>query len=556
MSATVVYDPAGFALPESQRRVIRRFIYLGFFAMGVGVLHGVAQALSYAGVDIVKYWPGLHSYYEGLTIHGVANAIFLTFSFGNAFLLLMTARAVSRPLNGRLLAASFWAMVLGVLLAGWAMVTNRATVLYTAYAPLQAHWTFYLGLVFVVISTWLTSACIFIAVAQWRREHRGERIPLLAYMTVTSWAMWDIASIGVAVSFLGFLLPWSIGILPKVDPLLNRTLFWFTGHAIVYAWLLPAYVSWYALVPRQAGGKVVSDVLARTAFLLFLLVSIPVGLHHQFTDPGISTKMKAVQGVLTFVIFWPSLATAFSVMAGLEMGGRRHGGRGLLGWIRTLPWNDPSLTAQLLAMLTFVLGGITGLVNASYIMNQLVHNTAWIPGHFHMTVGSAVALSFMGISYWLIPYLTGHGLWSRRLAIAQSWIYTIGVLALARGLISGGLEGMPRRTFIARATYTQPGWHLAGMLTGIGGSLMFIGAVLFLVNLVMTVFVGSSTEPVPQDVPYSEVVAPAERAGWQLSLDRIGMWVVVAIVLIVIAYGPVFVMDMPPHLTSPGFRIY
>jgi len=368
--------------------------------------------------------------------------------------------------------------------------------------------------------------------------------------------MWDLASIGVAVSFLGFLIPWSLGILPKVDPLLNRTLFWFTGHAIVYAWLLPAYISWYALVPRQAGGKIPSDTLARTVFLMFLIVSVPTGLHHQYTDPGISTKMKAFQGLITFVIFWPSLATAFSVMASLEMGGRRRGGRGLLGWIRTLPWSDPSLSAQLLAMLTFVLGGITGLINASYIMNQVIHNTTWVPGHFHMTVGSAVALSFMGIAYWLVPYLSGKGLWSRKLAVAQGWIYAIGVFIFARGMISGGLEGMPRRTFMAAATYSQPGWKLAGMLTGIGGSLMFIGAILFLVILVMTAVKGSAASQVPQDVPYSEVLTAPKTSGWELKLDNLWWWLLAAVVLIVIAYGPAFYRLLPPHLTSPGYRVY
>lgn len=556
MTSTVVQDPSGFELPADQRRVLSWFVYLGFAALAAGVTNGLAQAVSYAGIDITGYFPFLKTYYQGLTMHGVANALVFTFAFGNAFLMLMTARGLNRALPGALVKASFWVMLAGVASTFYAIVSNHASVLYTSYAPLQAHWTYYAGLVLVVISTWLASAAMFVTLARWRREHPGERIPLLAYISVVSWMMWDLASIGVAVSFLGFLIPWSLGILPKVDPLLNRTLFWFTGHAIVYAWLLPAYVSWYALVPRQAGGKVVSDRLARVAFLMFLIVSVPTGLHHQYTDPGVSQGMKAFQGLITFVIFWPSLATAFSVMAGLEMGGRRHGGTGLLGWIRKLPWSDPSLTAQMLAMLTFVLGGITGLINASYVMNQVIHNTTWIPGHFHMTVGSAVALSFMGITYWLIPYLTGRALWSRKLAVAQSWIYTVGILIFARGMISGGLAGMPRRTFIARAAYSLPPWHLAGVLTGIGGTLMFLGAVLFLVILAMTVLGAGGTAGVPTDVPYSEVLTPAATAGWEVNLDKLRWWLLAAIVLVVLAYAPAFLMEMPPNFVSPGFRLY
>ena len=50
-------------------------------------------------------------------------------------------------------------------------------------------------------------------------------------------------------------------------------------------------------------------------------------------------------------------------------------------------------------------------------------------------------------------------------------MYTIGILIFARGMISGGLHGMPRRTFMAQATYYDPAWRLPGILTGVGGTL-------------------------------------------------------------------------------------
>jgi cytochrome c oxidase subunit 1 len=123
-------------------------------------------------------------------------------------------------------------------------------------------------------------------------------------------------------------------------------------------------------------------------------------------------------------------------------------------------------------------------------------------------------------------------------------------------MISGGLRGMPRRTFIVEATYTLPGWHLAGIITAIGGSLMFIGALLFLWILLMTVLRGSATEPVPQDVPYSEVLTAPARSGWEVRLDQLRWWVLAAVVLIVIAYGPAFAAQFPLHLVSPGYRLY
>ena len=552
MSTPMVYDPSGFELESSAKRAIRWTIYVGYIALLAGIFHGLAQALSYAKIDILEYFPGLRGYYQGLTAHGVANAIIFTFSFANGFLPLMVARATGRQLVRSLVWLSFAVLVLGNLLVIYAVVSNQASVLYTAYAPLKAHWTFYVGMAFVVVSTWIASANMFITLAGWRREHKGERIPLLAYISVFSYAMWDMASVPIAVSFLGFLTPWSIGLLPKIDPLLTRTLFWFTGHAIVYAWLLPAYVSWYALIPRQVGGKLISDTYGRVTFLLFLLLSIPTGLHHQYTDPGVHEGMKAAQGVLTFGIMIPSLATAFSIMASLEMGGRANGGRGLLGWIPKLPWSDPSVAAQLLAMLTFVLGGATGLVNASFTMNQVVHNTTWIPGHFHMTVGSAVALTLMGVAYWLIPYLTDRKLWGTKLALASSWMYTIGVLIFARGMISAGLEGMPRRIYRAKAAYDNPAWDLGGILTGVGGTLMFIGIAVFFVVIAVTVLAGQKrSERV--DVPTSETLTAPSLNGWDVNLDRIWLWVAVAILLIAVAYGPFFITYFPARFISPGF---
>lgn len=551
---SVVLRPEGYDLPVGQRRVLRWTIYIGYAALVAGVFHGLANALSYAGISILGWFPGLATYYQGLTAHGVANVLFFTFTFANAFLPLMTARALARPLNSGLLWACFITLLLGNVLTIYAVVGNHASVLYTSYAPLQAHWTYYTGLVLLVVSTWIAFANMATALAGWKKEHRGDRIPLLAYIAVTSYVMWMLASIPIAVEFLVFLIPWSLGLRAEVDPLLTRTLFWFTGHAIVYAWLLPAYVSWYALIPRQVGGAVISDSYTRIVWILFLLLSIPTGMHHQYTDPGISNAMKAVHGVLTFGVFFPSLATAFSVMAALEIGGRRAGGTGLLGWVKKLPWKDPSVLAQVLAMVTFVLGGATGLVNASFAMNQVIHNTTWVPGHFHMTVGTAVALTLMGVAYWLIPYLTQRRLVGRGLALASSWIYTIGILIFARGMIDGGLHGMPRRTFMAEASYRSPAWELPGILTGIGGTMMFIGVMLFFVVIGLTIVIGKR-EGAPEDIPVSVTLTAPAQQGWEVSLDRLGLWVAAAIVLILIAYGP-FLLGYEINPVSPGFRLF
>jgi cytochrome c oxidase subunit 1 len=550
----VVWRDGEFPLPVSQRNLIRWTIYIGFAALTVGVAQGLAQALNYAHIDLFHYYPGMRSYYEGLTVHGVLNAIVLTFAFANGFIALTMARGLGRPLSTGLLWLALGALALGSALAGIAMFSGHASVLYTFYPPLQASWPFYLGLALIVVSTWVTSINLFVTLHAWRREHPGERIPLLAYMSVMVYVFWDISSVGVAGEVVGMLLPWSLGLTAATDPMLGRSLFWLTGHPIVYFWLLPVYVSWYAMIPRQVGGVLFSDSIVRVVFLMFLLI-IPIGFHHQFVDPGLSPGFKFLIAVMTFMVFLPSLLTAFSVMYSLEIGGRHAGGTGLIGWFFAIPWRDPSVCAQVLAMLAFLLGGITGIMNASYEMNLEIHNTAFVPGHFHMTVGAAVALSYMGIAYWLVPYFEQRKLWGARLACWQAWIYFIGVLIFARGMISGGLAGMPRRTAIALVTYPLPeSWKLAGILIGIGGALMFVGAVLFFFVLFMTTFF--STPAVITDIPFTATFVGPEPAGWQPRLDRLGLWAGLAIAITLVIYGPFLAHHLPPRAVAMPFRAY
>ncbi len=551
MSTPTVSDPTGFLVPQNQLNVIRWNIYFGFAILAIGVIMGLDQALNYARINIFQYYPGIKSYYQGLTIHGVFNALVLTTAFANGFIALTTARGLGRKLNDALLQAAFWTLLIGSLLAAYAMFVGKASVLYTFYPPLKAHWTFYLGLALVVISTWITSANQLVVLRGWRKEHPGKRIPLMAFMSIATYVMWDIASVGLAVEVVALLLPWSLGLLPGADPMLSRTLFWFTGHPIVYFWLLPIYVSWYGMIPRQAGGVLFSDTLTRVAFILFILL-VPVGFHHQFVDPGISQGLKFTVAVITFAIFFPSLMTAFAVMYALEIAGRRRGGTGLISWFFRIPWKDPSVAAQVLAMLAFMLGGISGLMNASYTMNMEIHNTAFVPGHFHLTIGTAVALSYMGIAYWLIPFLEQRELWSPRLARIQAFLYFGAVLIFSAGMTAGGLQGMPRRTDLSDATYNLPSWRIPGIMAAVGGSLMFVSVLLFFVVIVMTIFAGRRNRTL--DIPFTETVQPPAAGGWQIQLDQLRYWVIASIVMVALVYGPFIFAHLPPNLSAPGLQ--
>ncbi len=108
---------------------------------------------------------------------------------------------------------------------------------------------------------------------KWKKENKGQVTPLLSFMVMINNLMWTVATIGAAAVVLFQLIPWSIGWVERIDILLSRTLFWYFGHALVYFWLLPAYMVWYVAIPKIIGGKIFSDALARLAFILFLLLS-------------------------------------------------------------------------------------------------------------------------------------------------------------------------------------------------------------------------------------------------------------------------------------------
>ena len=140
--------------------------------------------------------------------------------------------------------------------------------------------------------------------------------------------LWQIATIGVAITVLFQFIPWSFGWVEKINVMISRTLFWYFGHPLVYFWLMPAYMCWYICIPKIIGGKIFSDSMARLAFVLFIVFSFPVGFHHQLMEPGIAPIWKFIQVVLTFAVVVPSLMTAFAMFATFEQTGRAKGARG------------------------------------------------------------------------------------------------------------------------------------------------------------------------------------------------------------------------------------
>ena len=546
-----------YQVSPAEKKFIGSHILVAILALAVGSLFGPLQAFEHAGWDFYQYLkPFIKSYYQGLTVHGVLNALVWTTFFIMGFLTFNVIFGLKRPLKNPVLnKVGFWLMVVGVVAAAIPILANEATVLFTFYPPLKANWAFYLGLTLVVVGSWVEGWGLLLTYFGWRKENATERTPFIAFASLVTFVLWQICTLGVAVEILTMLLPWSLGLIEAVDPQLARTYFWFTGHPLVYFWLLPAYISWYAMLPKQASNsKMFSDSLARLAFWIFLVLSTPLGFHHQYVDPGVPPVWKFIHSMLTFGVFFPSMMTAFTVIASLEMGARKKGGKGALGWIGKLDWNNPSVSAQLLAGILFFFGGIGGLANASYNVNLVLHNTAFIPGHFHLTVATAVTLSFMGISYWLVPYLTGKKLWQPKWAMIQTWVWFVGMIIFSNSMHVLGLLGAPRRVPLGLAPYVLAEWNSRLIQVGIGGAILFVSGFIYLLVMLKTAL-NKETVETEVEVPVAESMHdPAQSPAW---LDRWAPWIYGTIALIVVVYGPQLVEQISNiSLNAPGFRVW
>ncbi|MGD6956208.1 b(o/a)3-type cytochrome-c oxidase subunit 1 [Rossellomorea aquimaris] len=530
-------------------------IYVGFIALALGGLAGLLQVLVRSGKFILPAGVG---YYQVLTVHGVLLGLVLT----TFFIIGFQHAAISRTSGtysgkSRLFGwLGFWVMLIGTIMAAVMILLNEATVLYTFYAPLQAHWIFYLGLTFVVVGSWFGGAGMIIKYVSWRKENPGQPSPLLTFMAIINTVLWIVATIGVAGTVLFQLLPWSLGLVDRVDVLVSRTLFWYFGHPLVYFWLLPAYMAWYVIIPKIIGGKIFSDSLARLSFILFLLFSIPVGFHHQLVEPGIDAYWKFLQIVLTFMVVIPSLMTAFSLFATFEMYGRSKGATGLFGWFRKLPWGDARFTVPFIGMVAFIPAGAGGLINASNQMNQVVHNTIWVTGHFHLTLATSVVLTFFGISYWLVPHLTGRVLTKamNKLAIVQAIVWSVGMGIMSGAMHVVGLLGAPRRSSFS--TYGDAPqaleWIPYQVAQAFGGTILFIGIILVLYIFINLAFFAPKGE---EDFPVGEKAEAAEKT--PMALENWRIWLTILAALILVAYTVPFIdmiQNAPP--ASKGYRLW
>ncbi len=484
-------------------------MWVAFGAFIVACFLGEFQVLERSG--FIEAIQSQTVYFASVSTHGVLMAFVLTTFFIMGFGYYTAVTALQQPIwNKHLAWGGFTISLTGTVMAAIPLLTGQASVLYTFYPPVQAHHLFYIGATLLVVGSWCWCVIMLMMTGQWKKQNPDTPIPLAMYATAGNALLWAWTSVGVALESLFQLIPWAMGWIDTIDPGLARTLFAWTLHPIVYFWLIPAYIAFYVFVPKQAGGYLFSDEMARVAFAMLVVFSLPIGFHHLYMDPQHGAGWKLLHGVGTFIVAMPTLITGLTVIASLEIAGRLRGGQGLFGWVGTLPWGNPMVLAVILSLLMLIFGGFGGLVNASYAMNTMVHNTAWVPGHFHLIFGGTTVIIYFAIAYYLWPILSGKKLFSNPMALLQLWTWFIGMIILTTPWHVLGLLGQPRR--ISSVVYNSVltlAWDPYELAMIFGGMILLFSACLLIYNLVQTQC-NPKVETYQGEVEYAQAIHPVE----------------------------------------------
>ena len=143
-------------LNKNDSRLVMAHMYVAIGCLILGGLAGLLQTFVRSGL---LQLPKQISYYQILTVHGIVLALVLTtfFILGFQFSAVAKTSGHLTSVQRKFGWVGFWVMILGTLMAATMVLLNKATVLYTFYAPLKAHAIFYIGMALVVVGSWIST---------------------------------------------------------------------------------------------------------------------------------------------------------------------------------------------------------------------------------------------------------------------------------------------------------------------------------------------------------------------------------------------------------------
>ncbi len=465
--------------------------------LAVGGLFGLMVALT--------RWPAVHLlpadwFYLLLTAHGADVLLFWIVFFEVAVLYFASAII----LNCRLAAPKFaWLafvlMVVGAVLANIAVLQGESSVMFTSYVPMQAAPHFYLGLIVFAVGTLIAVFCFFgtLVIAKEEGSYEGS-VPLVTFGAITAAiiAVFTLAS-GAIILIPTFL--WSVGYISHIDPLMYKIIWWGMGHSSQQINVSAQVAIWYAVAAMLLGAKPLSEKVSRMAFLMYILFLQLASAHHLLVEPGVSSEWKIFNtSYALYLAVLGSMIHGMSIPGAMEAAQRRNGfNNGMFEWLRKAPWSNPAFSGTVLSIVIFgFLGGITGVIMGTEQLNLIMHNTLYVPGHFHATVVGGTTLAFMAITYLLVPLIFRREIVFKKIAQWQPYVFGAGIAGISLFMMGAGTLGVARRHWDigfadAAMSFDYPATAFLMMgLNGIAAICAALGGLMFVLVVVASVFFG------------------------------------------------------------------
>jgi cytochrome c oxidase subunit 1 len=515
-------DPvSGLKVNRTANTLVKWNAFAAVVFLLVGGLFGVGVALT--RMPSVQLLPP-EMFYLFLTAHGLVNLMVWIIFFEMAVLYFLGAHVLnSRLATPRWAWAQFWLMLVGAAMVAVAVLQGNSSVMMTSYPPLEAAPHFYLGLILFAVGA-LIGCFVFLGtlvVAKREKTYQGS-LPLVVFGGLTA----CVIAIFTIVSGALILIPtffWSVGLISHIDPMMYRVIWWAFGHSSQQINVVAHISIWYLIASLVFGAKPMSEKVSRFAFLLYILFLQLGSVHHLLSDPGLTSAWKIFNtSYMLYLAVLASMIHGLTVPGSIEVAQRKKGlDTGLFTWLRKAPWGNPIFSGMFLSLVGFgFIGGITGVVMSVEQINMIIHNTMYLPGHFHGTVVAGTTMAFMAVTYWLIPVV-----FQRKIALAgvakfQPYIFSLGAWVFSIALMGAGTLGVQRRhadiTFAGQPlAYEYP--EIAKGLMDLGeifAVIMAVGAIMFIVIVLASIFTG---ERIPEgSAPWPKVEdadVVAQRSG-------------------------------------------
>ncbi len=454
-------------------------------------------------------WPAVHllpadKFYLLLTTHGINMLIFWIIFFEIAVLHFCSSTLLRcRIAMPKMAWVGFILMVAGAIINNVSVFSGNSSVMMTSYVPMPAEPLFYLGLILFAVGA-LIGCFIFLGtlvVAKEEKTYEGS-IPLVTFGALTACiiAVFTIA-MGAVILIPTFM--WSVGLISHIDAPMYRLLWWAFGHSSQQINVAAHVAVWYAIAAIVFGARPLSEKVSRAAFFLYILFLQLASAHHILVDPGLSSTWKIFNtSYAMYLAVLASMIHGLTVPGSIEVAQRAKGlTKGLYEWLRKAPWGNPVFSGMFLSLIGFgFIGGISGVVMGTEQINIIIHNTIYVPGHFHATVVIGTTLAFMALTYFLIPVLFRRQVFLPGLAKWQPYIFGISMMVFTMVMMGAGTLGVQRRHWDMAFTdaaigfdYPASAYALMG-LVGISGVGAVIGGGIFVLITVVSVFLGKRVE--------------------------------------------------------------